>query len=335
MNAPIDLTGQKFGRLLVLEKAKIRQGHTHWRCLCDCGNETFVESYQLKSGTTKSCGCLAKELCSQRCLIDLTGKRFGKLTVVKRASKIGEPVRWECLCDCGNTTFVQTHNLKRGRTKSCGCAKYVKKHGLVKTRIYRIWGRMKARCYNPNEKSFKNYGGRGITICDEWLNDFSSFYNWSMQNGYSDSLEIDRINNDLGYSPSNCRWITHQEQQYNKRTNRLVTYNDETKPLKSWTEELGLDYHRVNLRLLNGWDVEDAFWSSSDEHFKKIHGNAHHMKAVIQYDLEMNLIGIYDSIKQAAQATNIDQRGISRCCHEKQKQCKNFIWKFKVGDEED
>lgn len=327
MSKTKDLTGLKFGRLLVVKKLKIEPKRIHWECLCDCGNKTIVETSQLKRGRTQSCGCLAREKTSQRCLSDLTGQRFGKLTVIKKSSQIGEPVKWECLCDCGNTTFVTTRNLKKGNTKSCGCLKL--KHGLTQTRIYRIWKDMKQRCYNPNNKFYNNYGGRGIKICNEWYNDVNVFYNWAVNNGYNDSLEIDRINNNCGYSPENCRWITHQEQQYNKRSNRLVEYNGELKPLMTWVKELGLDYHKVNLRLLNGWSVEDAFWSNGKEHFKKYCNNSHQNKPVIQYDLDMNFVKIYDSIKEAAQTINGNQSSISRCCYHKQKQYKDFIWRFK------
>lgn len=187
---------------------------------------------------------------------------------------------------------------------------------------------MKQRCSNPNEKVYSNYGGRGISVCDEWRKDFVSFYNWAMQNGYEENLEIDRIDNDKNYSPNNCRWITHQEQQYNKRTNRLIEYNGETKPLKKWTEELNLDYHRVNVRLLKGWSVEDAFWSDGKSHFKKYCNNQHQKKPVSQYDLQMNLIQKYSSIGEAAQATNISFYGISSCCNHKKAQFKGFVWRF-------
>lgn len=328
-----DLTGQKFGRLTVIERAedRISKSGKHrimWCCKCSCGNEIITSSGNLREGRTQSCGCLAREITSQKCSKDITGQKFGKLTAIKRVSKIGEPVKWECKCDCGNTCIVNKNNLGRS-TKSCGCLAHKGTHELSKTRLYNIWLDMKQRCYNPNAKAYKNYGERGIEVCNEWKNDFAIFYNWAMDNGYDEILEIDRINNDQNYSPDNCRWITHQEQQLNKRSNRLVEYNGEVKPLKIWTDELNLDYHRVNVRLLNGWNVEDAFFGNGHEHFKKYHNNKYQKKPVFQYDLEMNFINEYESVTEAGQSINANFNSISRCCLHKQKQYKGYIWRFK------
>ena len=117
--------------------------------------------------------------------------------------------------------IILSNHLKSGKIKSCGCLNKQgnPKHGLRYTRLYRIWINMKTRCYNKNTNRYKDYGARGITICNEWRNDFMSFYNWSMNNGYDENLTIDRINNDKNYEPSNCRWITVKEQNRNKRNN--------------------------------------------------------------------------------------------------------------------
>ena len=200
--------------------------------------------------------------------IDLTGQRFGMLTAIKRANVIGDGAKWECVCDCGNTCIVSTRSL-RGGAKSCGCLKVRKTHEMSKTRLYQIWINMKQRCGNPNNVHYKNYGNRGVKVCSEWEHDFMAFYNWSLENGYSEELEIDRIDNDEDYSPINCQWITHQKQQLNKRTNRIVEYNGESKTLKEWADELGLDYHRTDIRLLNGWDVERAFFEPNHNPRKK------------------------------------------------------------------
>lgn len=161
-------------------------------------------------------------------LIDLTGQRFGRLTVVSRAEndKNKNP-RWLCRCDCGHQTIVLGHLLRNGNTQSCGCLSHEQHSALMKemnkvhewtgTRLYRIWGAMKSRCYNPKQRNYKHYGGRGITICDEWLYDFVAFRDWALANGYCEDLTIDRIDNDKGYSPDNCRWTTMKEQRLNQR----------------------------------------------------------------------------------------------------------------------
>lgn len=125
-------------------------------------------------------------------------------------------------------------------------------------RLRGVWTNMRQRCLNPKNRQYKNYGGRGITICDEWINDYSSFRDWALRSGYKQGLTIDRINNDEGYSPENCRWATYKEQSRNTRNNRIITINGETKCLIEWAETLGISYQLVQGRLRNGWPVEKA-----------------------------------------------------------------------------
>lgn len=150
---------------------------------------------------------------------NLTGQKFGKLTVMSAYGKsANRHTTYLCKCECGNYKVVASDMLKSGRVSSCGCA--IGTHHLTNTRLYNIWSCMKSRCLNSKHPRFKDYGGRGIKVCDEWQNDFLSFYNWAMSNGYSDILTIDRINNDDGYYPENCRWATYAEQNLNRRVTR-------------------------------------------------------------------------------------------------------------------
>ena len=158
---------------------------------------------------------------------DLTGKKFGKLTVIKYyGSNKYKRALWLCKCDCGNIKVIVGNSLISGLTISCGCynkesaSKRFTKHKLSSCKLYKVWHGMKTRCYDKNFIYYCNYGGRGIKICDEWKNNFTTFYNWAIANGYKEGLTIDRINNDGNYEPSNCRWATRAEQNRNKRYNK-------------------------------------------------------------------------------------------------------------------
>lgn len=142
--------------------------------------------------------------------LDIVGKKFNLLTVTNEYEKIPNGTKWKCICDCGNITWVYRGKLTTGVTKSCGCLNHRLK-GLSKHPLYKVWWSMKERCYSPNHHAYHNYGGRGIQICGEWLEDFLVFYDWSMANGYEEGLSIDRINNDEDYADYNCQWITLSE----------------------------------------------------------------------------------------------------------------------------
>jgi len=216
----IDLTGRRFDNLVVIERGEnSKSGDARWICLCDCGNQTLVWSYSLRKGRTKSCGCERLKK-----FTDLKGRRFGRLIVEHRAENTsGDSTTWHCKCDCGADVVIQRSHLISEHTQSCGCLhkeivrENATKHQHSGTRLYDIWSGMKRRTSNPNRKDFKYYGGRGITVCREWENDFEAFYEWSMKNGYVYDLTIDRKDNDKGYSPNNCRWTDMLTQNHNKR----------------------------------------------------------------------------------------------------------------------
>ena len=202
-----DLIGQKFGMLTVIKQDVgndyITSDGKHTKryiCKCDCGGTRSVPVNQLMSGHAWNCGCKRNNV-----LKDLTGQTFGKLTVIERADsrldKYGRKVAyWRCKCLCGKVTEVRGAELTSGHTKSCGCgiAESSYRHGLYGTRIYSIHQHMLQRCYNPNNEHYKDYGGRGIQVCDEWHNENGviNFYHWAMNNGYNDNLTIDRIDVD-------------------------------------------------------------------------------------------------------------------------------------------
>ena len=268
-----DLTGQKFGMLTVVGRdvgndyitPSTGRKSPRWLCKCDCGNPQLrsVPAQQLRSGHTWNCGCK-----STNKFKDLTGQKFGKLTVLERAEDYITPqnereVQWRCKCDCGRECIVRGHNLRNGHTTSCGCAiiEASTKHGMHNTRIYGIYRGMLNRCYNENLVQYPDYGGRGIYVCDEWRgeNGFINFMNWAMSHGYRDDLTIDRINNNGPYSPENCRWVTMVIQANNKRSNVYIEYNGESHTISEWSTITGIPYATLRKRLNDGWDINRIF----------------------------------------------------------------------------
>lgn len=185
-------------------------------------------------------------------LIDLTGRRFTRLVVIERDrnDKQGKPM-WKCRCDCGNEVVVRGAALAAGRTHSCGCydVDVHTTHGGFGTKLYSVWRSMCARCNNPAHKAFPSYGGRGISVCSEWL-DFAVFRKWAFDNGYDENASkwektLDRIENDKGYSPDNCRWVDMREQNRNKRNNRFVEINGKQCTIAEGAEILGMKYQTL------------------------------------------------------------------------------------------
>ena len=188
---------------------------------------------------------------------DLTGQKFGLLTVIGLAETDTRKTYWVCKCDCGNMKTVRSDSLLCGAIKSCGCIKRKQdevnltknhRHKMSGTRIYSEWQGMKGRCYNKGNARYADWGGRGIEVCEQWRNSFESFYTWAMANGYQDNLTIDRIDNNGNYCPENCRWVGQQEQCRNRRSNINLTIGNSTRTLMEWCEIFQVDYANVNAR---------------------------------------------------------------------------------------
>ena len=194
---------------------------------------------------------------------DLTGRTYGRLTVITRAhnTKGGLP-QWLCKCECGEETIVRGDYLRSGITKSCGCYRKERvrenrtTHGQYRTKLYRVWARMKTRCLLETADNYESYGGRGITICDEWREDFQNFFDWAMSHGYKEGLTIDRIDNDGNYEPANCRWATHKQQGNNTRKTIHLTIGEETHTISEWADITGLDRGTIYRRFKSCWPTD-------------------------------------------------------------------------------
>lgn len=192
--------------------------------------------------------------------IDLSGSKFARWTVLKYAGRS----KWLCRCDCGTVKEVDGNHLKSGASKSCGCyghdalMKRNTTHGDNKTPLHYHWLDIKKRCGNPKFRQYKDYGGRGIYVCDEWATDFTAFRDWSLANGYEKGLSIDRIDNDGPYAPWNCRWTDMATQNNNKRSNHLISANGKTQTVAQWERETGISESVIRSRIKRGWDEQDA-----------------------------------------------------------------------------
>lgn len=214
--------------------------------------------------------------------IDITGQRFGRLTVIERVKNTSrKDSLWLCKCECGNIKEVTYSNLNSGHTKSCGCfriettskrnTKTKIKHHLCSDPIYEKWTFMKSRCYYTNNDSYTDYGGRGIVVCDEWIdteNGFINFYNWSINNGWAKDLTLDRIDNNGKYCPENCRWATLKEQANNKRNTVYLEYNDIKLSLSEWAEKLDVPRYILKERRSLGWS-DDKIITTPIQHRRR------------------------------------------------------------------
>lgn len=220
-----ELIGRRFGKLVVTGVCRIKRKSADINglvCQCDCGNTANVGVYTLLYGNTSSCGCSYR--------LQLIDKKFGKLTATERVETGNSKNKFLCVCECGGTRIAVASELNRGAIVSCGCysRSETRRVKYLQPQLYEVWKGMKARCNNKNSTSFKNYGGKGVRVCEEWLHNFRSFFEWAMKNGFKSGLELDKdiiakeigVNADL-YSPDRCQFVTPMTNCRNKSNNKL------------------------------------------------------------------------------------------------------------------
>lgn len=194
--------------------------------------------------------------------LDLTGRRFGRWTVLEEAGRRNGGVMWKCRCDCGTVREVRSNHLVMNRSVSCGCynKEIITTHGNTKTDLHHVWANMKDRCLNAKSSESKNYLKRGITICKEWIESYEAFERWAKENGYKKGLTLDRIDNDGNYEPSNCRWADMKTQCRNRRSNVFLEYLGERHCISEWAEITNQPYARLSSRHRRGWSDKEIIF---------------------------------------------------------------------------
>lgn len=255
-----DLVGYQFNDQEVLSFSRTSKNRAKlWWVKCHCGKVRELSTSTIKKGENKSCGCLVK--------LNLVGQRFGKLLVLEKVEPASKwRSRWMCQCDCGSVLEINGTDFVHGKTKSCSCLLREKRsqskkiHGMSNHRLSKIYDCMRQRCYNKNHGQYQDYGGRGIVVCEDWLQDRTGFYKWALENGYSENLTLDRMNNDGPYAPWNCRFASKKEQSRNSRHNHILELYGLSLPISSWAEKLGIDDSVISSRLKAGHDTATALF---------------------------------------------------------------------------
>lgn len=260
-----DYIGKKYGHLTVVGEAQKRHRFSNsFIFRCDCGNTIEEQPTRVLSGHKSSCGkCIYAGKTGKPTFNpeDYIGKKRHMLTVVGVMDKKPTEKRWKlkCICDCGEYTELYPDQFRRGVVKSCGCLRCrtgLRSDGKSKHPLYGIWNQMMGRCYRKNDKHYDRYGGRGISVCEEW-HDFWNFVKWSDSvGGRPKGYEIDRIDNDGNYCPENCRWATRTQQNLNKSNNVILEYDGKSMTLTEWCYETGIPRTAMMHRYQRGWSVE-------------------------------------------------------------------------------
>jgi hypothetical protein len=270
MSKKIDLLNKKFNRLLVVkEVGRDKKNNVLWECLCDCGKITFGCTTDIKNGHKKSCGCYQSEQTSKAVSLDVCGQKFGRLLVVERLGSYNKRESYfKCICDCGNELNVKLGHLKSGNTKSCGCykseirTKLNTTHGNAKSKNrsteYVSYHAMISRCYNKNQRSYADYGGKGVIVCDRWLNSFENFLE-DMGKKPNSNYTLERIRVNGIYEPNNCKWITRAEQSKNKRTSVWHEHNGVKMILSDWAKFLNVHPSAIRLKIRSGKKFSEIY----------------------------------------------------------------------------
>lgn len=258
-----DLSGRRYGIWTVLYHVKGK----YWHCRCDCGTERNVLSDHLKAGETKCCGCVRQKV--------HIGDQFGQITVLEKV----KGTTWLCKCSCGQTFTTSTSHLRSKKFPTTKCAKCSNKERITvdvaeNRKAYSMWKDMIYRCEKPSCGNYKNYGARGVSVCEEWR-DFSTFFEWLNNNGYDKNLgrqcSIERINVNGDYCPENCKIAGIKEQANNKRDNVQVSIDGVSKTVTQWCEITGVNRSTAYHRIKNGWSSVDAvtMLSSKEKHRRR------------------------------------------------------------------
>lgn len=257
------LIGNKFNKWTLLEDLGLVNGLRMVAAVCECGNKNNIALGSLKGGKSKSCGCSSKRKESE-----FMNVSFNRIKVIENLGVFNRRTTVKGVCECGFVKSYVLKNLISGRVKSCGCLliDHNKTHGLYSHKLYKVWGSIKARCYNQSATQYKDYGGRGVTMCDKWKNDFQAFFNWCISNGWEVGMQVDKdiIPRKKGipsvlYSPEMCSIVTRKKNNRNTSYNVFIEYKGESMTIVEWSEKLGMKSGTLSARLGRlKWTIEKS-----------------------------------------------------------------------------